>query len=298
MSESPRICDYGDSSYRQDFWEGRGRDYEDAVERQVLRRLLPAAGGALLEVGAGFGRLTTEYRMFRQVVLLDFSLEQLQFARAKFGDAGFLYVAADAYKMPFRPGAFDAATMIRVIHHFEDVAAALGQVRAALANDGRFILEYANKRNLKAMLRHLFGLNAWNPYTPAPVEFVELNFNFHPEYIERQTALLDFAVARVVPVSWFRLGLLKRLLPARLLAAMDGIMQRGGWTISPSVFLDLRLTRVDGDGAISAFAEPLDLLRCPLTGDRLRREGDAMIGDCGLRWAIRDGVYDFRQPLD
>ena len=42
MSERPRICDYGDSSYRQDFWEGQGRDYEDAVERRVLAKLLSA----------------------------------------------------------------------------------------------------------------------------------------------------------------------------------------------------------------------------------------------------------------
>ena len=181
MTEGPRICDYGDSTYRQDFWEGQGRDYEDAVERSVLQQVLPASGFRLLEIGAGFGRITNEYHMFRQVVLLDYSLEQLQYARANYGDDGFLYVAADAYRMPFWPGAFDAATMIRVIHHFENLPAVIRQVREALADDGSFILEFANKRNLKAMLRHLFGLNNWNPYTLEPIEFVELNFNFHPE---------------------------------------------------------------------------------------------------------------------
>ena len=55
MTEGPRICDYGDSTYRQDFWEGRGRDYEDAVERRVLRQMLPQSGFRLLEIGAGFG---------------------------------------------------------------------------------------------------------------------------------------------------------------------------------------------------------------------------------------------------
>ena len=75
------------------------------------------------------------------------------------------YVAADAYRMPFLPGVFDQATMIRVIHHFENVPAVLGQIRNVLADNGKFILEYANKRNLKAILRHLFGFNQWNPYT-------------------------------------------------------------------------------------------------------------------------------------
>ena len=56
----------------------------------------------------------------------------------------------------------------------------------SLRHRGTFILEFANKRNLKSMLRHLLGLNQWNPYTLAPLEFVELNFNFHPEYMQRQ----------------------------------------------------------------------------------------------------------------
>src|SRR5690606_41529756 len=63
-----------------------GREYEDRVERLALRRLLPAEGGRrLLEVGAGFGRLTNEYNGYRQVVLLDYSLSQLQYAQEQLG---------------------------------------------------------------------------------------------------------------------------------------------------------------------------------------------------------------------
>ena len=297
MTTGPRICDYGDSTYRQDFWEGRGRDYEDATERRVLKRLLPARGTRLLEIGAGFGRLTNEYSMFRQVVLLDYSLEQLRYARQQFGDDGFLYVAADAYRMPFGPGAFDAATMIRVIHHFENVPAVLQQIRAVLTGDGQFILEYANKRNLKAMLRHLFGLSEWNPYTLDPIEFVELNFNFHPEYMGREAARLNFDQRRVVPVSWFRLGLLKRALPAPVLAGLDAVLQRSRWTISPSIFLDLRRGGDASQGAPPQSVNPLAILRCPRSGSALRSDGDGLVSDSGLRWAIREGVYDFRQPL-
>ena len=64
----PRICDYEGSNYRTEFWEGKDRDYEDRVERVALRRLLPASGRRLLEIGAGFGRLTNEYAAFDQVV--------------------------------------------------------------------------------------------------------------------------------------------------------------------------------------------------------------------------------------
>lgn len=297
MTDGPRICDYGDSNYRQDFWEGQGRDYEDAVERRVLRKLLPANGSRLLEVGAGYGRITNEYRMFREVTLLDYSLEQLQHARSQFGDDGYLYVAADAYRMPFQAGAFDAATMIRVIHHFENVPAVLEQIRDVLTDGGFFILEYANKRNLKAMLRHLFSMNAWNPYTLNPIEFVELNFNFHPEYMQRQVAELDFDLRRVVPVSWLRLGLLKSALPTRLLAGLDSLLQRSGWSISPSIFLDLRLIGTSGDRRHSSAGDPLEILRCPLSRSHLRRDGDVLVSGSGIRWGIHGGVYDFRQPL-
>lgn len=296
MSDGPRICDYGDSTYRQDFWEGQGRGYEDAVERRVLASLLPRSGGRLLEIGAGFGRITDEYHMFRQVVLLDYSLEQLQYARGRYGDEGFLYIAADAYRMPFQSSAFDAATMIRVIHHFENVPAALAQIHEVLADSSAFILEFANKRNLKAVLRHILGINQWNPFTLAPVEFVELNFNFHPDYMVEQVTNCGFALRRTVPVSWLRLGLLKRALPSAVLALGDRALQGTGWTISPSIFLDLRLEKpataplVDSDN-------PLDILRCPVTGSSLSWRGETLESCSGLRWAIRDGVFDFRKPL-
>ncbi len=295
MSDGHRICDYGDSTYRQDFWEGQGRGYEDAVERRVLANLLPRSGRRLLEIGAGFGRLSGEYRMFRQVVLLDYSLEQLQYARSRYGDDGFLYVAADAYRMPFQACAFDAAIMIRVIHHFENVPAVLGQIRNALADSGAFILEYANKCNFKAMLRHIAGSNDWNPFTLEPVEFVELNFNFHPEYIREQVLDLGFALRRTVPVSWLRLGLLKRALPTSLLTLGDRALQLTGWTISPSIFLDLQLDKPVAASLLDS-EDPLDLLRCPASGSSLRWVDDALISDNGLRWAMRDGVFDFRQP--
>ena len=298
MTEQPRICDYGDSTYRQDFWEGQGRDYEDAVERRVLRRLLPARGHRLLEIGAGFGRMTPEYKMYSQVVLLDYSLEQLQYARRQFGDVGYLYVAADAYRMPFQSDVFDGATMIRVIHHIEDVPTVLAQVRKILSGGGKFILEYANKRHLKSMLRHALGRNNWNPFTLEPIEFLELNFNFHPDYMGAQVSQVGFDVQQVIPVSWFRLAVLKRTLPTALLAGMDALLQRTAWAVSPSVFLDLELDGSAGEQLHLGLDNRLEIFSCPQSHTMVRQEGDALISETGIRWGIDGGVYDFRQPLD
>ena len=41
---TPPVCDYEGSTYRTDFWEGRGRDYEDQVERGVLHHAKNPAG--------------------------------------------------------------------------------------------------------------------------------------------------------------------------------------------------------------------------------------------------------------
>jgi len=298
MTEKYRVCDYGDSTYRQDFWEGQGRDYEDVVERQVLAQLLPVSGKRLLEIGAGFGRITNEYHMYKQVVLLDYSLEQLQYARQQLGDDGYLYVAADAYHMPFQTGVFDGATMIRVIHHMENVPAVLGQIQQILAHRAKFILEFANKRNLKAMLRHTMGRNGWSPHTQEPVEFVELNFNFHPDYMQEQVNQAGFEIHQTVPVSWFRVGLLKRSVPTSILSGLDSIVQKSGWKISPSIFLDLELTGHSESHLEIGQDNPLDILKCPQSNTILSRDSDVMVSEAGVRWGIYEGVYDFRNPLD
>ena len=153
------------------------------------------------------------------------------------------------------------------------------------------------KRNLKAILRQCLGRNAWDPFSLEPVEFVELNFNFHPRYIERQVASVGFELRRTLPVSWLRLGLLKRAMPTALLAGLDRALQATGWALSPSVFLDLRLDKADKPPLVPASDDALDILRCPLTGSRLRRHGDTLVNADGLRWGIEQGVYDFRRPL-
>lgn len=297
MTETPKICDYEGSTYRTDFWEGQGRGYEDRVERSVLQRLLPQQGRRLLELGAGFGRLTDEYNAYDQVVLLDYSFSQLQYARQQMGDARTLFVAANIYKLPFKPGVFDGATMIRVLHHMVDVPAVFEQIRLVMAPNSTFILEYANKHNLKAMLRHALGRQEWSPYTPEPVEFVELNFDFHPDYVEEHLGQAGFKLDTQIPVSFFRLGLLKRTLPAGLLASLDRALQTTGWRVSPSIFTRSQTTGESADNLKLGWQDRDELFICPESGTTLHRDGDVLVSETGLRWAIRDGVYDFKEPV-
>jgi ubiquinone/menaquinone biosynthesis C-methylase UbiE/uncharacterized protein YbaR (Trm112 family) len=296
MSEEARICDYEDSAYRTDFWEGQGRDYEDLAERIALRRLLPPVGRRLIDIGGGFGRLSEFYDRFEQVILLDYSTSLLRQARERLGSGKqMVYVAASFYEMPFVEGAFDAAMMVRVIHHVEDVPALLGQVGQILTDDGTYVLEFASKRHLKSILRHTLGRQPWNPFDPAPYEFVEMNFDFHPKWMRQRLAEAMFHVKRTLTVSHFRQPLLKKVIPARTLAALDGLCQPTGawWQLTPSVFLQCEIEKSSG-------ARPTEqLFRCPACGSSdLHAFPEALAcAQCQRRWPIEDGIYNFKAAL-
>ncbi|MCS6992970.1 MAG: class I SAM-dependent methyltransferase [Anaerolineales bacterium] len=300
MTASPPICDYEGSDYQTSFWERGGRAYEDQAEAIALRRLLPARGNLLLELGAGAGRNTPRYTGYERIVLLDYSRTQLQQARARLGDSPrYVYVAADIYKLPFRDSLFDGATMIRTLHHMADAPQALRQVRRVLAPGAVFLLEFANKRNLKAILRYWLKKQAWNPFSLEPVEFVALNFDFHPQAIRQWLTELGFHLEKTLTVSHFRLGLLKRLLPASMLAALDGLFQPTGnfFQLTPSVFVR---AKVQQKGIFSIPKNVLEWFRCPECATYpLQAHADHLLcPTCGRKWSAQNGIYDFREPLN
>ena len=291
--QHPPICDYEGSDYQTRFWDQGGREYEDRAEAVALRRLLPRRGDLLLEVGAGAGRNTPRYQGYARVVLMDYSLTQMQQAQARLGrDSRYVYVAADVYRLPFVDGLFDGATMIRVLHHLAEPLLALRQIRRVLQSEGVFILEYANKQNLKAILRYLLRRQDWSPFTREPVEFAPLNFDFHPAAVRGYLAEAGFRLERQLTVSHFRLGVLKRLIPTTVLVALDAVAQLTGdlWQLSPSVFTRSRAVGETSPVSIGAF------FQCPACGHNPLNEGDQALRcpACGASWPIVDGIYDFR----
>ena len=293
MSEqTPPVCDYEGSDYQQRFWDQGGRAYEDAVEGFALRRLLPSGGSFMLELGAGAGRNTPRYQHFDRVALVDYSRTQLLQARTRLGDASrYLYVAADVYHLPFVDRLFDAATMIRTLHHMADPILALSQTQRVMQGEGIFILEFANKRNLKAILRYVLGKQAWNPFSREPVEFAPLNFDFHPKAIHGYLEKCGFNVEQQLTVSHFRAGFLKRLIPLNLLVDLDSLLQwTGRWLqLSPSVFIRSRV-KATGKPASGEF-----VFQCPACGTPLAEAAsDLQCDGCHVLWPYQDGIYDFR----
>jgi ubiquinone/menaquinone biosynthesis C-methylase UbiE len=291
----PPICDYEGSDYQESFWDRGERAYEDRVEAIALKRLLPKGGRRLLEIGAGAGRNTPRYTGFEQIVLLDYSWTQLEQARDRLGLTNrFLYVAADVYRPPFCRDVFDAATMIRTLHHLVDPQQALSKIRYSLAPGATFVLEFANKRNIKSILRWLLKRQNWNPFDPEQIEFAELNFNFHPRVIRQILYEEGYSIDRALTVSHFRIEILKRMFPLAVLVAADSWIQWTGglWQLTPSVFLKLGVGGQAGEGLGS------EVFCCPACdGGSLKEDAGGMrCLRCGSYWEVRQGIHDFRDP--
>jgi SAM-dependent methyltransferase len=294
LPSQPPIIDYEGSPYRRAFWEGQGREYEDLAERAALRRLLPPVGEVLIDAGAGFGRLADLYGGYNRVILMDYSLSLLQEARQLWGhDPRFRFVAASIYRMPFVDDLADVVVMVRVMHHLQAPALALTEIGRVLQPGRTFVLEYANKRHLKAILRFLLRRQRWNPFVREPYEFVPLNYDFHPAWMHAQLRRAGLRPQAELAVSTFRWDAIKRRVAPARLAAWDARLARplAAFRLSPSLFVCCW-------NAKSGVAHRSDgaWLRCPSCGATAWDETSAHIicGGCGKVWPVIDGIYDFR----
>jgi ubiquinone/menaquinone biosynthesis C-methylase UbiE len=86
--------------------------------------------------------------------LFDYSRTLLQEAARERGhDPRFVFVAGNIYTLPLASGILDSLVMVRVMHHLADVPAALQQLRRVMHRHSVGVIEFANKRNLKALAR-------------------------------------------------------------------------------------------------------------------------------------------------
>jgi len=298
------VIDYEGSQYKSDFWLGQGRGYEDATERRALKRLLPAHGGRVAEIGAGFGRLADLYQGYEQVILFDYSRTLLQDAVGKWGhDPRFIFVAGNIYQLPLATGVLDSLVMVRVMHHLADVSLALQQLARLLHSHSVAVIEYANKRNLKALLRWLIGRQSWSPLALEPIEFVKLNFDFHPRWMQSQFADAQLGTRKQFAVSHFRMPALKQLIDAERLANVDEwLFSTGGYyPLAPSVFVKAGITSARPRPAIGTTpAEVAKLFRCPTCNAEaftLLTPSQLVCGQCDRRYLQQNGIWDFKEAV-
>jgi SAM-dependent methyltransferase len=287
-----RRCDYEGSTYREDFWEQANRSYEDAADRVALRALLPGSPGRLVEIGAGYGRLADMYGAASEVILVDYATSMLDDARSRLGGRA-TFVCADLYALPFATRTVDTVVQVRVLHHVEDVIAAFLEVSRIMRTGGSYVLEFANKRHLKAVARYLTEDDPESPFHPAPREFVDLNWNFHPAFIDAALSSAGLTVRARRATSLLRAKRLKERLPHDALARVDALLGGLVGPLAPAPSQYVRAARLTGGpDAVPAW-------RCPACGaEPLYLEGESVdCSRCGHHWPVVNGIHIFRRDL-
>ncbi|MCB0114371.1 MAG: class I SAM-dependent methyltransferase [Caldilineaceae bacterium] len=298
------VMDYEGSNYRQAFWEGQGREYEDLIERAVLQRVLPPSGRRIAEIGAGFGRLADLYTGYEQIVLFDYSRTLLADAVARWGsDPRFVFVAGNIYDLPLASGVLDTLVMLRVMHHLADPLTALTQLERVLHTKSVAVLEYANKRNLKSIGRWVLGRQDWSPFEPQPVEFVKLNYDFHPRWMMAQFAYAGLHVERRFSLSHFRLPLLKQMVsPEQLVRIEQKFVELAGrYPLAPSALVTARSKshRAASDAGVNVQSVAA-LFRCPQCGAEAFTQPKADLlhcASCDRMYEKRSQIWDFKDAV-
>lgn len=237
------VCQYDHYDYQTEFWTGR--DYEHAVEHQLVQRLSQryVVGDTLLDVGCGFGRLFPAYSANAQrFYLVDYSQSMLDQAQQAIQSEAVTFQQASVYALPTDWPAMDAVIMMRVLHHTPNLDAVFSELHRVLRPGGTLILEIPNQKHWLNRVRFRLGRLAQNPHDATPMALGALFYNYLPEQVFAVMERHGFSIEHRVSHSFFRNPFLKRWVSARRLAALDRGMQRllGQYLIAPSLYVVAR----------------------------------------------------------
>jgi SAM-dependent methyltransferase len=308
---SNEIADYDSNGYDyRAYWDGR--DYERMAEDRALRRLVPKLGRSrwLVDFGGGFGRNAGHYRsLAARYVIVDYSATNLVNASVLLADdvaAGRAFlVRADLNALPFADSAFDAAIVIRVLHHLPDIDRALAEMGRVVG--GRWLIDVPIKHHLLGLLRGA-ARHQWRAVRgPEPLRTTsgaEPFWNFQVAAVRR--LLSDRGWRTRLAASVNNLRRWDRRLPPRLVRALrpavllvESLAQRcgAGWW-GPNQFV-LAERRVPARSAGTA-ADIAGLLACPRCHGRLVWSADDVsCVDCAGRYERFGAYWDFTlAPVD
>lgn len=229
-----------------------GREYEHLAELAAVRAFLKSIPQikTILDIGAGFGRLTPSYSYrAKKVILSDPSSKLLALARQKYKQRKFQFVHSklDNIHQKIKPKSVDLVVCVRVIHHIEDVEGAIENICNLLKKKGYLILEFANKKHFKALLSQFLKGNLTFPLDIFPADRRSKKnltrtlpfLNYHPEIIKRKLTECDFEILETRSVSNIRSSIFKKILPLDTLIFIEKYLQKplGIVNFGPSIFV-------------------------------------------------------------
>lgn len=117
---------------------------DDRVEAALKEMVGTTRAGALLDLGAGAGRMLELFAGgAARAVGVDQSPAMLAMARAAMEQAGLRHVQlrqGDLYALPVEGGAYDLVILHQVLHYLDDPVRALREALRALAPGGRLVI--------------------------------------------------------------------------------------------------------------------------------------------------------------
>ena len=240
------ISDYNGYDYKKIFWEDADRKYEDQADRMAIRKLLPEHTRKFVDIAGGYGRLADEYLdRADSVTIFDYSRSELKQAKELYGDK-IHTKQGDIYKLPFKDGEFSALLMVRATHHFEHMDKVTRELYRILEPGGIAVIEVANKRTLPRIARYLTGRTKVSPFSREVANLTEIDpdgfYNYHPKYMEDIFKQQGFEIEKVLSVSNFRNGRLKKTLGTDRLVKMEDKAQSllAPVRFAPSIYYRLK----------------------------------------------------------
>jgi SAM-dependent methyltransferase len=164
LSRVSLLPDYSRQAERYD----ETRSASPSVLRVLREALEGAPGGRLADIGGGTGNYALALRHEGwDALVVDRSPDMLIRAAAK----GLAAVLADAQRLPFADGSFDASTMISMLHHVEDRRVALAEVRRILRPGGRLVLKGFTREDAASLwvLDYFPSSRTWMEATHPPL---------------------------------------------------------------------------------------------------------------------------------
>lgn len=232
------------------YW--KDRVYEHKAETIAIKSLLSKIKNihTLIDIGAGFGRLKPLY-LYRakKVILVDPSARLLKIAR-KEESRKVTFLQSTIAKLPskLQRTKADVILLVRVVHHLEHIDEALIALEKICKNGGYLILEYPNKRHLKATLQELWHGNFTYlldifPKDRRSQKSIRKNVlpfvNYHPDYVTGKLEEYSFKIISSISVSYFRSYFMKRFIPLDVLLSLEKFFQTylSKLYLAPSVFV-------------------------------------------------------------
>lgn len=195
-----------------------GGDWSIARKYVPLLRRLLAPGDAVLEIGAGTGKLTEHLvGLAGTVIASDIAPGMLRFGRARNGLGA--AVVADAEALPFRDGAFDAVVAMNALSYCVHKDAALAEAYRVLKPGGRLVLIDMNY--LVHVPYLLLGLKEWKKARLWTAQLLEST----PWGWRRRVTRAGFAVEESFAFNWVP-HRFSRAAVAAVFAPLDAVLSR------------------------------------------------------------------------